>query len=232
VCILGVGISQTNKATTHTHVDRRSSLKTDDSLSLSASGPPIPQALIRVNKQAEQKPVTAVVVVVGAKKENNNNLENIKTACKHNAKICKEFKQFEKARVWELLALVSSENSQQDECDGWGQPCDSALSRKLVTRLIEFYERNGDVQMLATMVCVLSGGERVRDVAPEEGDGINEGDVDNTFSLLQVNQNEKFDRYIVHYAQLLYLASERSERSVRTLEGPPGQLRTRRRGHH
>ena len=125
-----------------------------------------------------------------------------------NAEVCLEFNQREKARVWELLSLVSTETSSEDACDGWGRPCHSALSRKLVTRLIDFYECSGDVQMLATMVCVLSGGvSGVKGRGDGDGDGDGDRkpeDDDDDNSLLPLHKKTNFDRYITQYSKLLH----------------------------
>jgi hypothetical protein len=61
---------------------------------------------------------------------------------------------------------------------------DGPLGRPLVEKLLTVYEKEGDVQTLATIVCVL--------------------DVEHPGSLLQESKRAEYDRYLRAYAELLY----------------------------
>lgn len=120
-------------------------------------------------------------------------LINIKTTCIHNAAISRKFNESGKADSWELLSgvidhqLLASGNSY----DGWSGPGGGALGEGMVSSLFRYYESLGDVQMLATMVCVLRGSVHLR---AEESQ----------FYLLPRNRNENYNAYIRRYADLLY----------------------------
>lgn len=128
--------------------------------------------------------------------------EKLREACLHNAAVYSDFGQDEKANVWNLLAQMA-ENALEDEHDnfnGWGGPFCGSLGQDTVSSFLDFYEAQGDVQMLATMVCVLGGGPRTR---------ITEGS-----SFLPLSHQDRYDSYIRRYADLLYrwrLMSKRAE---------------------
>ena len=100
-------------------------------------------------------------------KEVMKRLERIKKICLHNAKVCEDLGASEKQGVWELLAqtVENQMDSKGKLFNGWGGAGGGALGVDLVANLLEFYEKMRDVQMLATMYCVLSGGRR--DELPE-----------------------------------------------------------------
>lgn len=128
--------------------------------------------------------------------------EKLRETCLHNAGVCISLGQVEKANVWNLLAQMA-ENVLEDEHDsfnGWGGAYGGSLGHDLISSLLQFYESEGDVQMLATMVCVLGGGQRKKVV---EG-----------CSLLPMSHQDRYDSFIRRYADLLYrwrLMSERAE---------------------
>lgn len=113
--------------------------------------------------------------------------EVLKLICHHNSNVCRDNGQDEKANTWSMLAQAVDNNSLDDEasdsCDGWGGP---ALGRELVKNMLAYYEAQGDVQMVASMVCVLSAGQR------------------DSCSLLSTENNAKHDLYIQRYAELVY----------------------------
>ena len=118
--------------------------------------------------------------------------ERVRDACAHNAEVCIDLGQMEKANVWSLLSQMA-ENVLKDECDsfnGWGGAYGGSLGHDLVSSFLDFYEAQGDVQMLATIVCVLGGGQRKR---------IAEG-----ASLLPASHQDRYDSYIRRYAEVLY----------------------------
>ena len=128
--------------------------------------------------------------------------EKLRGVCLHNAQVCTEYRQTEKGNVWDLLAQMA-ENTLEDEHDnfnGWGGAYGGALGHNLISSFLDYYEAKGDVQMLATMVCVLSGGQRQK--------------VSTGFSLLPASHEDRYDMYIRQYADLLYgwrLMSTRAE---------------------
>ena len=84
--------------------------------------------------------------------------------CQQNADACYELKMKEKGDVWKLLSQVIENHVLSSSDDDMLLKGD-ALGRELVTNLLDFYEKHGDVQMLATMVCVLSRKQRLREVS-------------------------------------------------------------------
>ena len=128
--------------------------------------------------------------------------ERLRDVCLHNAKISTSLGQTGKANVWHLLSQMA-ENVLKDEHDnfnGWGGAYGGSLGNELVSSFLQYYEMQGDVQMLATMVCVLGGNQRSK---------VAEG-----CSLLPVSHQDRYDSYIRRYADVLYawkLMSERAE---------------------
>lgn len=127
-------------------------------------------------------------------------LERIKTSCQKNSDACKELKETEKEGVWRLLAeTVDGRIKSLSKCMEGGS--DRAIGGELVSNLFSYYESIGDVQMLATMFCVLSGGVRST-IQPS------------STRLLPPDNDAKYDAYIKKYAELLYawdLLSVRAE---------------------
>jgi hypothetical protein len=125
---------------------------------------------------------------------NISELEEIKQTCLHNATVCESLGQTDKEGVWNLLA-ETVENQMVDNgkyFNGWGGSGGGALGVDLVSNLLTYYESLGDVQMLATIVCVLSGRGR------------NSYSLSGRTNLLPVDSEEIFDSYIQRYAELLY----------------------------
>mmetsp|Transcript_11330 Transcript_11330/g.16301 ORF Transcript_11330/g.16301 Transcript_11330/m.16301 type:complete len:1197 (+) Transcript_11330:1-3591(+) len=81
--------------------------------------------------------------------------------CQKNAAACYELKLKEKGDVWQLLSQVI-ENHVFSSLEENILLTGDALGRELVSNLLRYYEKHGDVQMLATMVCVLSRKQRLR----------------------------------------------------------------------
>ena len=97
--------------------------------------------------------------------------------------------------VWKLLAQMVDRrlNESPDDFNGWGGKGGGALGVELVASFMRYYETLGDVQMLATMVCVLSGGRpRTKDDTREH------------LFLLPTGHDEKYDTYIRRYSELLF----------------------------
>lgn len=122
-------------------------------------------------------------------------LSHIKSLCLHNAAVCGRLGEEGKQNVWELLAEMVDRriNERPDAFNGWGGKGGGALGVELVASFMRYYETLGDVQMLATMVCVLSGGRpRTKD------------DTRGHLHLLPTGHDEKYDTYIRRYAELLF----------------------------
>ena len=139
-------------------------------------------------------------------------LEEIKRICLHNASICETCGESEKEGVWNLLAQTV-ESQMMDEgkaFNGWGGNGGGALGVDFVSNLLKYYESLGDVQMLSTIFCVLSGGHRS---TRRSGHPF----------LLPQGQEEKYDAYIHRYAELLYgwgLLTVRAELNKHLLRAP------------
>lgn len=116
----------------------------------------------------------------------------MKDICLHNAEICKSVNEIEKHEVWCLIAqLVDmrlNENS-PTRFDGWGRFGGMSFSVSLIENLLKYYESLGDVQMLASIVCVLRS---------KHDSGLDAG------KLIPNQREEKYDIYIRRYADLLY----------------------------
>lgn len=117
-------------------------------------------------------------------------LEETCRICRHNAQVSKECGSPEKEDVWNLLAEIV-ENQMDDEgkvFNGWGGKGGGALGVEMAANFFQFYEAIGDIQMLATMFCVLNGGrDRIK------------GDHPNLLTHGRV-----YDNYIKRYAELLH----------------------------
>ena len=118
-------------------------------------------------------------------------LDTIKSICQHNARVSAQLQEVEKASVWELLVGLVDSRLLDDRTTAYsGGAGNGALGSTLVQNVLRYYESLGDVQMLSTIVCVLSGGNRR--FASNGGLG-----------LLRP-QDAKYDNYIRKYADLLY----------------------------
>merc|ERR1712216_758333 len=99
-------------------------------------------------------------------------LEITKELCLYNAKVCLECGQKSKADTWTLLAQTVENifTFEADETDGFGGDED-ALTTGIVEQILQWYEVQGDYQMLTTIVCVLSFGRDRRDITAGSGSG-------------------------------------------------------------
>lgn len=129
--------------------------------------------------------------------EDDQKLSQIKEICKHNARVCAKIGDSGKEGVWQLLAQMVDRrlNERPDAFNGWGGKGGGALGVDLVANIMRYYETLGDVQMLATVVCVLSGGRRNQ----RQQDGSR-----GHLYLLPTGQDQKYDAYIRKYSDLLY----------------------------
>jgi Zinc-ribbon, C4HC2 type len=172
----------------------KSAAKPDVAKDLFHSGT-IEESKIEAVGQKKHGAYTVRVEDAGSDLSKDDHLVQIKLVCLHNAVVCIEIGDTEKSQVWALLAQVV--DSRMAECgsafDGWGGPGGGALGENLVGNLLQYFESLGDVQMLATMVCVLSGGQRKLQIVDKS-----------RWYLLPRGQEEKYDTYIRRYADLLY----------------------------
>lgn len=135
--------------------------------------------------------------------EDDRTLSKVKALCGHNADVCEKYGETGKQGVWNLLGQMVERrlNERPDAFNGWGGKGGGALGVELVGNFIKYYENLGDVQMLATMVCVLSGGR------PRNTDN-------GHLFLLPTGHDEKYDAYIRRYSDLLFgwgLLAKRAE---------------------
>jgi Zinc-ribbon, C4HC2 type len=128
---------------------------------------------------------------IDEKRANVESLEEIRRICLHNAQVSNECGSVEKEEVWNLLAdtVQNQEDEEGKLFNGWGGKGGGALGVEMVANFFQFYEAVGDVQMLATMYCVLNGGcDRIK--------------ADPRPNLLPHSRG--YDNYIKRYAELLY----------------------------
>lgn len=119
--------------------------------------------------------------------------------CLHNAKCATALGQTGKADVWNMLAEIirSISGNFYDDFDGWHNINGSALGRELIGNILRYYEINGDVQMLATIITVFDVHSCNR--SSEQADL----DLSSLFDLL-LPYDVCHDLYIHFYSQLLY----------------------------
>ena len=116
----------------------------------------------------------------------------LKLICIHNSNVCRDYGQNEKADTWSMIAHAAENHLHDDGNDsfsGWGS---AAIGRELVASLLKYYETEGDVQMVASMICVLNT------------DQSSDNNSQRTVSLLSPDQNDKYDLYIQRYAELVF----------------------------
>jgi hypothetical protein len=108
-----------------------------------------------------------------------------KRICSHNASVCRTAGQLRKSQVWDLLSqIVNRQVGLEENFNGWNG---TSLGTNLIRNIFRYYESRGDVQMLATMVCVLRRRKFDQD----------------DISVLDESE-EMYDAYIRQYASLLY----------------------------
>jgi hypothetical protein len=120
-------------------------------------------------------------------------LEEIRQLCLHNARVSKDCGEVEKESVWNILAeTVLSQMDEDDKTfNGWGGKGGGALGVDMINNFFLYYEALQDVQMLATMFCVLS-------------DRHHQDQRTNRSCLLPESREKVCDTYIIRYAEVLY----------------------------
>jgi len=123
-------------------------------------------------------------------------LKHAKDICIHNATSCRDVGQHGKEKVWYLLAEVfdnmTSASEGGDEFDGWKGFV--TLGRNLLQGILKYYENQGDVQMLGTIISVISVGKT---------EGYHSG-IMKDYQLLSPEDANRCDIYIHLYANMLY----------------------------
>jgi len=84
-------------------------------------------------------------------------MQDVSQTCSHNAGVCEEFGEKEKAKVWRLLQKLIIMHQSERSCSR-GMDNNAVLSH-LLKRLITFNVRTGDAQMMASVACVLRVNE-------------------------------------------------------------------------
>lgn len=120
---------------------------------------------------------------------NNHVLEAMKTICEHNATVSEELGESEKATTWALLSQVVAGRMHISCSSHWNPKASFAVGSNMVHLILKYYENMGDVQMLATIVCVLRQ-------EPVPTDGVS--------SILPKEMDVGYDGYLRRYADLLY----------------------------
>lgn len=113
-------------------------------------------------------------------------LDIARRTCLHNAQVLKDFGQPSKADTWTLLAQT---------VDSIAAGADVAITSGLVKEILRYYESCRDVQMLATITCVLTFGRDRR-----RGKGSNSDNL----QLLPDLGDGRYDNYLLLYSNLLY----------------------------
>lgn len=107
--------------------------------------------------------------------------------CSHNAEVCAELGESGKSDVWKLLEKVVRGQIGQHH-GGFDGSLVTTFGATVVNGILDYYENLRDVQLLATIACVLRS-HRMRASGK---------------SLLSRNQDIKCDSYILRYADILY----------------------------
>eukprot|EP00532_Pseudo-nitzschia_australis_P013907 CAMPEP_0168225936 /NCGR_PEP_ID=MMETSP0140_2-20121125/13081_1 /TAXON_ID=44445 /ORGANISM="Pseudo-nitzschia australis, Strain 10249 10 AB" /LENGTH=832 /DNA_ID=CAMNT_0008156861 /DNA_START=25 /DNA_END=2524 /DNA_ORIENTATION=+ len=122
-------------------------------------------------------------------------LEETHQLCLHNAEISKNCNEAEKENIWNLLAetalALTEMNEDGKDFNGWGGKGGGALGIDMINNFFDYYEALGDVQMLATMFCVLKG-RKTNDQSIKRP------------CLLPHSREKIYDTYIIRYGELLY----------------------------
>ena len=130
-------------------------------------------------------------------------LGKVSGICLHNAKGALEIGQREKADVWNVIAEIVDNHASfaYDDFDRWFNADGSALTSVLLKNILNFYEKQGDFQMLATIVTVLNAAKNAS------------GDESSWVGNILPPDEARFDMYIRTYSGLLYSWGKLSSRA-------------------
>ena len=161
-------------------------------------------------------------------------LTRIHNICNQNAEASKSLEQTGKADTWTLLALIAKNIclGERDDFDGWGEIGTGALACDIIQNIITYYEGRGDVQMLATIICVF-GGCRDRNYRNHQKDTDYSASLSHEpSSILEClfpDKNKRFDLHIHRYGVLLFgwgklcLFAELNKHLADTSSADPGR---------
>mmetsp|Transcript_35267 Transcript_35267/g.73415 ORF Transcript_35267/g.73415 Transcript_35267/m.73415 type:complete len:382 (-) Transcript_35267:533-1678(-) len=127
--------------------------------------------------------------------EARTRLSETRYLCSHNAEVCREMGELQKADVWSVLTQIVDGRiaAAESKSKMWIVKAADALASNFISSTLRFFESSGDVQMLATMVCVL----RTQTQELPKSDR-------STCTFLPLDHSGKYDSYIRIYASLLY----------------------------
>ena len=125
--------------------------------------------------------------------------QQVQDICIHNAKVSRFLGYPEKDDIWKMLALIVDNvlNGEYDNFDGWNGLGGGSIGAGLISKILKLLEIQGDVQMLATIVCVFCGGRNTHEKAKTASTGILRNN-------LLIDEDAKFDNYISLYSSILY----------------------------
>jgi len=129
--------------------------------------------------------------------------------CAHNAKVCRLLGDLSKASIWDVLQQIVEGRltAVQSKTGVWNTKAGDALASNFLSNTLRFLEYNGDIQMLATVVCVLRTD--TQDLPKHER---------KRCVFLPVDTMGRYDSYIQMYSRILYawrLLSVRAELNKR-----------------
>ncbi len=144
-------------------------------------------------------------------------LHRLESICRHNGHIAQSNGQPTKANVWVLLSKivynVATSGLFNDDFDGWGDSSGS-LGKKIIENILVYYEGKGDVQMLATIVCVFTATKNIRRPQTQSYDLYDNADnhsskdrasySDSLCDLFLTPNDLRYDLYIKIYSNILY----------------------------
>lgn len=157
-------------------------------------GVPLEQRTLDINKiQSANLGVHTLRRLKSESSYEREKLGEMNHLCQYNAEVCRDLGDREKENVWRLLAGTVRGRIDDDGniFNGWGGIGGGALGVDMISHFFDYYEKLGDVQMLATMFCVLSGDHR-------------QDQNDNRSYFVRKGRDEVYDTYIIRYAELLY----------------------------
>jgi len=127
---------------------------------------------------------------------------DIGSICRHNAEAACSCGEQELMQVWLLLAEAADSSDSSSRDNGHTDSQSAVFGKHLVARILEHYERMGDLQMVATILCVFSGSMGF-DLLPAS---MFSHQNMSRRSLLDVPVDglSKMVRYLKSYAEVLY----------------------------
>ena len=156
-----------------------------------------------INDRKESNPRIEILSAKIPSVYTRNRLGKVADICLHNAKCTREVGQHDKADVWNVIAEIVDNHAScaYDDFDRWFNSDGSALTSVLLKNILDFYEKQGDFQMLATIITIL--------YAVKNASGDESGWVGNILPADEV----RFDMYIRTYSALLYSWGKLSSRA-------------------